>query len=448
MNRLSAPLAFLLLLVLPAVACAQQPAPGAPSAQPAPAPQGGPAVVVDALLGVIATGTNAVARDFISRHTTPEYRASAPLDAHLAELARMHREIGSAEVVAQQGFPWGERAVRLRSVTSGALWTLRLMMASAPSHAVGGIRWREEVSTGALTPRLRAEVLEELIESVERIYVSPDTAALIAVNLRARAAAGAYDSITERGALAEALTHDLQAISGDGHLSVLDAASVLAAGGAGGPGAPSGSDDGPAALGFTQVERLPGNVGYIEIAATLMGRPGRDVEDRALVGEVVRQMEGADAVIIDLRETPGGSGLLANHLVSHFLPPRAHLFTVESRLMGTSTERRTAAEVPGPRLLSVPVYVLTSGRTFSAGEDIAFSLASQGRATVVGESSGGGGRNNTVVPVAHGMWASISFIRVIDPRTGGEAWERVGVPVDVEVPAADALEAALRHAGK
>jgi hypothetical protein len=37
---------------------------------------------------------------------------------------------------------------------------------------------------------------------------------------------------------------------------------------------------------------------------------------------------------------------------------------------------------------------------------------------------------------------------VIDPRTGGEAWERVGVPPAVEVPAADALRAALRHAGK
>jgi retinol-binding protein 3 len=360
----------------------------------------------------------------------------------------MHRAIGSAEVVHQQGFPWGERTVLLRSVASGAHWTLQLEMESAPPHAVGGISWREEVLTGALTPRLRAEVLEELIESVERIFVSPDTAALIGAHLRARAAAGAYDALTERGALAEALTHDLQAISGDRHLSVRDASSGPVAGGAGGPGARPGSDDGPAALGFTRVERLPGNVGYIEIAASLLGRPGRDAEDRALVGEVVRQMEGADVVIIDLRESPGGSGLLSNHLVSHFLPPRAHLFTVESRLMGTSSERRVAAEVPGPRLLSVPLYVLTSGRTFSAGEDLAFSLASQGRATVVGESTGGGGRNNTNVPVAHGMWASISFIRVIDPRTGGEAWERVGVPPDIQVPAADALQAALRHAGK
>jgi hypothetical protein len=288
--------------------------------------------VVNALVEVLAAGTDTAARDFISRHTTPTYRAATPLDAEVAELRRMQREIGSAEV------------------------------------------------------------LEELIESVERIFVSPDTAALIGAHLRARAAAAAYDPLTERDALAEALTHDLQAISGDRHLSVRDVSSGLVARAAGMIAQAPASDDGPAALGFTRVERLPGNVGYIEIAVALLGRPGRDADDRALVGEVVRQMEGADVVIIDLRESPGGSGLLANHLVSHFLPPRAHLFTVESRLMGTSSERRVAAEVPGPRLLSVPLYVLTSGRTISAGEDIAFSLASQGRATVVGESTGGGGR--------------------------------------------------------
>jgi retinol-binding protein 3 len=406
------------------------------------------ALVVDALLEAVAAGTGAAAREFISRHTTPAYRAAAPLDAHAAELARMHREIGRAEVVDLRRLPSGEREVHLRSLEGGARWVLRLEMDDAPPHAVSRIRWRDEALTGALDARMRSEVLASLIESVEGMYVSPDTAAMITAHLRARAAAGAYDALTDRGALAEVLTRDLRAVNRDGHLYVRDATSGPVAGGAGVPAAPPVSDEGPAALGFTRVERLPGNVGYIEIAAPLVGRPGRDAEDRALVGEVVRQMEGADAVIIDLRGSPGGSALLANHLVSHFLPAGTHLFTVESRLSGNRSERRAAAEVPGPRLLSVPVYVLTSQRTFSAGEDIAFSFASQGRATLVGESTGGGGRNNTLVRLAHGMMASISATRVIDPRTGGEAWERVGVPPTLEVPEADALQAALRHAGK
>jgi hypothetical protein len=435
---------ILLLAALPLAARVPQPA---HSQQPAP-PQ--PALaVVNALVEMLAAGTSTAARDFIAQHTTPEYRAATPLDVQVAELVRMQREIGSAEVVSQQGFPWGQRKVLLRSAASGVHWMLQLEMEPASPPLVGGIRWREEVITGGLTPRLRTEVLEELIELVERMYVSPDTAALVATHLRARATAGAYDALTERGALAEALTSDLQAITGDGHLYVRDASTGgPVAGAAGMPAAAPAADDDPAALGFSRVERLPGNVGYIEIAGPLMGRPGRDAEDRALVGEVVRQMEGADAVIIDLRGNPGGSALLANHLVSHFLAAGAHLFTVESRLTGTAVERRAAAEVPGPRLLSVPLYVLTSGRTFSAGEDIAFSLASQGRATMVGEPTGGGGRNNAIVRAAHGMMASISFSRVIDPRTGGEAWERVGVPPTVAVPAADALQAALRHAGK
>jgi len=71
----------------------------ASSAQPGPGPQPGSsgpqpgsAVVVDALVEVLAAGTNTAARDFISQHTTPEYRAATPLDAQVAELVRMHRE--------------------------------------------------------------------------------------------------------------------------------------------------------------------------------------------------------------------------------------------------------------------------------------------------------------------------------------------------------------------
>jgi hypothetical protein len=425
--------------------------PGAPLAQqPAPGPQPGQrppsAAVVDALLETVAVGSQTAVRRFLDAHAAPAYR-SIPLAEHTAEFARMHRALGRAEMRGLQLQPSGERWVTVRSAVDGESYLVRLAITEGPAPKVERVEWEREQLTGTLTGDALRQALERLYDAVERIYVMPDTARMIADHLRGREAAGAYAGISDRDSLTRALTADLQAINGDRHLYVRPAT----AGGPGGPGPGPGASaaaTGPAAIGFTKVERLPGNIGYIELAGPLgrMGQMGSGSDDDGLVGEVVRAMEGADAVILDLRGSPGGSALLANLLVSHFLPAGVHTFTFHSRLGGGPVERRTLDEVPGPRLLDVPLYVLTSGRTFSAGEDIAFVLGSQNRATLIGEITRGGGRNNAIIQLGHGLMASISHSRVLDPRTGEEAWERVGVAPDVEVAAADALEAALRRA--
>ncbi|MFL5540051.1 MAG: S41 family peptidase, partial [Longimicrobiaceae bacterium] len=66
-----------------------------------------------------------------------------------------------------------------------------------------------------------------------------------------------------------------------------------------------------------------------------------------------------------------------------------------------------------------------------------------GRATIVGETTAGAGRNNMLLPVGSGLVASVSISRVSDPRTGRQ-WEAVGVKPDLEVPSDQALDAALR----
>jgi hypothetical protein len=291
----------------------------------------------------------------------------------------------------------------------------------------------------------RREVVGRLSAALERLYVSPDTARLLAAHLRAREAAGAYEGAASAEELGRLPTAEVRDLSGDLHLSVRPAATAGARARVPPRAPPSGAAGRAVALGFTHVERLEGNVGYIQVGGALSGEEG-DPAVGAAVAELLRAIDRTDAVILDLRASPGGSAWVANLLVSHFLPPGVHTFSVYSRSSGRTVPRRTLRDVPGPRRLDVPLYVLTSGSTFSAGEDIAWVLRSQGRATVVGERTGGAGRNNAYVPVGHGLTASISMTRVIDPRTGEEAWERVGVLPHVEVPAPEALEAALRHA--
>jgi hypothetical protein len=60
---------------------------------------------------------------------------------------------------------------------------------------------------------------------------------------------------------------------------------------------------------------------------------------------------------------------------------------------------------------------------------------------VVGERTAGAGHNNAFIDIGHGFVASISYTRVMDPRTGRE-WERVGIQPDVAVAPDSALDVA------
>jgi hypothetical protein len=128
-----------------------------------------------------------------------------------------------------------------------------------------------------------------------------------------------------------------------------------------------------------------------------------------------------------------------NFLISHFTgPDTIASLTVRNRSGNETFTRYTLASVPGPRRPTVPLYVLTSRFTASAGEDFSFVLKNMKRATIVGSRTAGAGHNNAVLDIGHGFGASISFTRVSDPRSGAE-WERVGVQPDVDVDQARAL---------
>jgi C-terminal processing protease CtpA/Prc len=95
----------------------------------------------------------------------------------------------------------------------------------------------------------------------------------------------------------------------------------------------------------------------------------------------------------------------------------------------------------------VPVYVVTSADTFSAGEAFAFALQKTGRATIVGEPTGGGGYSGTFARLPNGFTMFVSTGRTFDPRSGA-GWQADGVRPGREVPAADALDVALRLASE
>ena len=94
---------------------------------------------------------------------------------------------------------------------------------------------------------------------------------------------------------------------------------------------------------------------------------------------------------------------------------------------------------------------MLSGSTGSAAEGFTYFLQKSGRATVVGERTGGAGHMAAPFPLGDGLVAIVSIRRVWFGNDAG-GWERVGVTPDVQVPAAVARDSAhaiaLRRLGR
>jgi len=92
------------------------------------------------------------------------------------------------------------------------------------------------------------------------------------------------------------------------------------------------------------------------------------------------------------------------------------------------------------------VYLLISNKTASAAEHFSLALKSTGRATLIGEATGGANHFGGGVPLTDhfGVWMPIG--RTYDIRTGKD-WEGDGIAPDIAVDPKDALVVALEKAG-
>jgi C-terminal processing protease CtpA/Prc len=188
---------------------------------------------------------------------------------------------------------------------------------------------------------------------------------------------------------------------------------------------------------------LEGNVGYVEIRSFAYSA-------RAIADAVAKEMSAvadADALIIDIRRNGGGAPEAVSLISSYLFGEQpVHLNSLYFRPDNTTEDFYTLRSVAGKRFgPDKPVYVLTSKATFSAAEEFAYNLQSRKRATIVGETSGGGAHPGGTQQVGEGFWVFVPAGRAINPITRTN-WEGVGVIPEVPVPADSALTTALRLA--
>ena len=104
--------------------------------------------------------------------------------------------------------------------------------------------------------------------------------------------------------------------------------------------------------------------------------------------------------------------------------------------------------MPGKRLGGgKPVFVLTAKRTFSGAEEFTYNLKNLKRATIIGETTGGGAHPVSPHRIDDHFSIGVPFARAINPISKTN-WEGTGVEPDVKVSAAEALEVAKKLASK
>ena len=292
----------------------------------------------------------------------------------------------------------------------------------------------------------RQRVIDGAIADLDSFYVFPEVAKRIADSLHARLARGAYNEYPNAMSFAFRLNDDVRAIGHDKHMRVDYSARPL-------PVQQASATPPPDVVarrqrqmdemncGFVKVEQLEGNIGYLKFNAFA------DPELCAATASAAMNFLAATrALIIDLRDNGGGSPAMVSYVASYLFSQRTHLNDLWTRRTNKTEEFWTRDSIPGRRFGGEkPVFVLTSSRTFSGGEEFTYDLKSIKRATIVGETTGGGAHPVSGHRIDEHFIIGVPFARAINPTTHTN-WEGTGVEPDVKVPAADALTTAEKLA--
>jgi C-terminal processing protease CtpA/Prc len=289
---------------------------------------------------------------------------------------------------------------------------------------------------------VREPEIELLCSQLASYYVFPETADEIAKVLRTRVDEGAYSDVDDQE-FAARVTADLQSVNGDKHLRLLYSHDEVPETGEESAWDPVAykKEAELDAFGITKVERLKGNVGLLNLRLL----HDAEIATPAFVA-AMNLIAHTDALIIDLRENGGGDPNTVALICSYLFDERVHLNDIYNRPDDTTEQFWTLPHVSGPKFGGEkPIFVLTSGRTFSGAEELSYNLQQNKRATLIGETTKGGAHPGGRYRVGPHLKSSVPNGRAINPISGTN-WEAVGVVPDVAVPAEEAFDVAYKKA--
>lgn len=288
--------------------------------------------------------------------------------------------------------------------------------------------------TGTLDAAVRTDVAEAYARMLSSDYARPELGERMAAAVRSRLKSGAYDKIISPDLLAQALRDTARSVYADKHLQVQYSREPL-------PPRPAGPPP-PAVVermrkqngALPEVRILDGNIGYMVINAV----PDL-ASSREAISAAFAFLRNTDALILDLRGNSGGEPATVAYYMSHLSEGPPSVVNVIRWRKGDRTETLSTTDLGAVSYgVRRPVFVLTSGWTFSGGEELVYDIKARKRGLAIGETTAGGANPGGMQPLGHGFLAFIPVGYAVNPVTGTN-WEGVGVQPDVPTSAGEAL---------
>ncbi|ANF52534.1 hypothetical protein A0O34_19315 [Chryseobacterium glaciei] len=195
-------------------------------------------------------------------------------------------------------------------------------------------------------------------------------------------------------------------------------------------------------FGFENVKRLEGNIGYINFKGFAEPKSSTKTLESAM-----NFVANTNSLIIDLRENGGGDNGMLLLFCSYFFNNKTDLYTTYSRYNNKADLNSTLSKVSGEKYLNKKVYILTSNKTFSAGEALAYFLKEYKLAEIIGEKTGGAA-NPVKDFIIQDQYLLLVPAGKVTSSVSHTNWEHIGVNPDHETKVENALKIAHAKALK
>lgn len=296
------------------------------------------------------------------------------------------------------------------------------------------------------TKKYKEETITKLSQLMNDFYVFPEVAKKTGAHLMSQLKSGHFDQFENDEDFAAALTESVQSINKDKHMRIRKNRPYEA------------PDNSPARMieerldqlnrsrswnfGFNTVKIMEGNVGYLDYRG-FAGFPG----GKSAVDAYMNLLSQSDAIIIDLSKNGGGDPAMVQYICSYFFDKKVHLNSLYFREGDRTIEFWTLDEVDGKKMSDIPLFVITSSKTFSGAEEFSYNMQTQKRATLIGQTSGGGANPGGTRGINEHLSVFIPTGKAINPITKTN-WEGVGVVPEIKTTVEETLDKAHALAKK
>ena len=276
-----------------------------------------------------------------------------------------------------------------------------------------------------------------LCQLMNDFYVHADLAKKTETHLLKQLADGHFNQFTSDEELAKALTESVQSINKDKHMRISVKPPY------------EEQENSPERMiaeklynlersknfnvGFNSVKVMEGNIGYLDLRGFAGVGSGKEMADAYM-----KLIANTDAVIIDLSKNGGGDPAMVQYLCSYFFDGGVHLNSLYFREGDRTMDFHTFDDVDGKKMIDTPLFVITGEKTFSGAEEFSYNMQTQKRATLVGQTTGGGANPGGTRAINDNLFVFIPTGMAINPITKTN-WEGVGVIPEIKTTLEETL---------